>query len=566
MAKLEPGAQFSGLTIEAVIGQGSMGVIYRARDPQLDRVVALKVIADHIAADAEFRQRFMYEARLAATVEHPGIVPIYATGEQDGVPFLSMRLVEGVSLQELIAQRGRLHPREALALLRPIADALDAAATAGVLHRDVKPANILIPTNGPGAVLIDFGIGRAADSTRSTQTGGWLGTVLYLAPERVRDEGVGPASDQYSLACVFFEAVTGHAPYDKDDLLSTLFAHANEPIPIAATSDPQLDHGINEVMRIALAKDPQARFGSCGAFFTALATVMDGTPYTTSAPAVSPENVAGGTEQTSTHAPEYQAHDNAMPPPAGTATPTRSRVLPIAAAVGVGAVAVLIIAVVAFSLRDAPTSSEGLAVATSTSEAQTVAEPVTLTEPETSEPEPEPVPTRRRTVQLSQQFIPPSSPYRCVSPTLIDHSGRVAYVAEYPNGRRVEFASDGRRDFILCGGSTTRNRPGLASGTIQLAPNVYSERVLSVQGTFGRDFDDGVRGGGAIGLTVLYEDRVVCRFRTDGSGHARNFNCRKFPQQSDLGLVKLRLSVNPDDDYGVFAGIGGLKAVVEVAR
>ncbi len=574
MAQLDPGTVFAGLTIEEVIGRGSMGIVYRARDPKLERVVALKVIAEHLAADDEFRTRFATEARLAATVEHPGIVSIYATGEEEGIPYLAMRLVNGESLASLIATRGKISPRETLALLQPIAGALDSAARAGVLHRDVKPANILVPADGSGAVLIDFGIGRALDSSRSTHTGGWLGTVDYLAPERVQGNEIGASSDQYALACVFYEAVTGRPPYQKDDIVKTLFAHANDPIPSVQTLESGLDQSINGALAIGLAKSPEARFGTCAALFTALATTIENPQ-----PDVAMAGAAAGATIGSTAAfPAAENGASASPPseppsapaePAsissGDASSTRTGGIStgVIAAIAVGAIAIVIAIIVGITLlgSDSGSNSTGVAAtAAATTEAATTNDASATTAAK--------VPTRRETIELATYLIPPNPPYRCIGPGLMDHPGNADFFPQFSDGQQILYSTRPgyQKDYILCGGSTTYSRPGYSSATLGIGAPDVTERVVAVTGLFGRDFDGGIGRGGSMTLTVLYGNKPICKFSTDGDGHARRFVCKGFPEQSDLSSVRLRMKVENDSQYGQFAGIGSPKATVEVEK
>ncbi len=259
MTVLPLGSSFAGYEIIEVIGEGSMGVVYRARDPRLDREVALKVVADHIAKDPAFRERFVQEARTAARIEHPSVITIHAAGEENGIPFIAMRLVRGKDLATILEQRGSLSPSEAISLLRPIAEGLDAAHTAGIVHRDVKPANILVPDDGSPAVLVDFGIGRVSQSTRATQTGSWVGTVDYVSPEQIRGADVDGRSDQYSLGCVLYEMIEGKPPFERGDAIQTMFAHANDEIAFATIDDQR----VRSTIQRALSKDPAARFASC---------------------------------------------------------------------------------------------------------------------------------------------------------------------------------------------------------------------------------------------------------------------------------------------------------------
>lgn len=262
--KLEPGSVFASYEIRGVVGRGAMGVVYLGWDPKLDREVALKVVSEHLTDDPAFRDRFSREARAAARVDHPGVVTIYETGEEAGVPYIAMKHVSGTDLETVLAEQGRLDPSRAFRLLTPVADGLDAAHKVGVVHRDVKPANILVPNDGSTSVLVDFGIGRVTHGTRATQTGTWVGTVDYVAPEQIRGSDLDGRADQYSLACVLFEVISGGPPFPRDDPLQAMFAHANDEPPLVESGDYEVDERINAALQRALSKDPSARFPSCG--------------------------------------------------------------------------------------------------------------------------------------------------------------------------------------------------------------------------------------------------------------------------------------------------------------
>ena len=282
---LKLGTAFGGFSIEGVLGRGAMGVVYRATDVRLHRAVALKVVAAHLAADEGFRDRFVAEARAAAMVEHSGVVTIYAAGEENGTPFIAMKIVDGPELSDVITKAGRLAPQEALKILEPIAGGLDAAATAGIVHRDVKPSNILVPTDGSGAVLVDFGIGRIKGSSRATQSGSWIGTPDYVAPEQIRGEEVDGRADQYSLSCVLYELLTGNPPFVRGEDMQTLWAHVNEEpasiVSIVCGASDELD----AVIRKGLAKDPDDRFDSATEMISAARSAC-GLPVTARAVAV----------------------------------------------------------------------------------------------------------------------------------------------------------------------------------------------------------------------------------------------------------------------------------------
>jgi serine/threonine protein kinase len=265
---------FAGYEVGRIIGRGAMGVVYQAHDPKLGRDVALKVVAEHLAQDEAFRARFAQEAKSAARVEHPGVVAIYQTGEEDGIPFLVMRLVRGRELSAILGDRGKLPLAEALRLLTPIAGGLDAAHAANIVHRDVKPANILVPDDGSDPVLVDFGIGRVMQGTRATQTGSWVGTVDYVAPEQIRGGDVDGRADQYALGCVLYEMIVGEPPFRREDTIQSLFAHANDAPPLIVTGDAVADARLNEVVTRALAKDPAVRFASCADLVAVAAGVV----------------------------------------------------------------------------------------------------------------------------------------------------------------------------------------------------------------------------------------------------------------------------------------------------
>ena len=255
-AVVTPGATFAGYRVESLVGRGGMGVVYRATDTSLDRTVALKLIAPELAEDPRLRARFLKEQRLAASLEHPSVVPIYEAGERDGQLFLAMRFIEGSDLKTAIHRAGGLAPERALAILAQIADALDAAHRRGLVHRDVKPGNILIDEDGH-AYLTDFGITKRVGAA-STDTGHVLGTLDYLAPEQIRGEPIDGRTDCYALACVLYECIAGAPPFHRDTEAETMWAHLQEQPP-QVRGHPALD----PVLRKALAKDRGERHATC---------------------------------------------------------------------------------------------------------------------------------------------------------------------------------------------------------------------------------------------------------------------------------------------------------------
>jgi ABC-type branched-subunit amino acid transport system substrate-binding protein/DNA-binding beta-propeller fold protein YncE len=253
---LEPGAVFARYRIESLVGRGGMGVVYRATDLSLERPVALKLIVPELAGDEHFRERFLKEPKLAASLDHPNVVPIYAAGELDGQLYLAMRYVEGSDLKTLIGNGGKLAPERALSILGQVAGALDAAHRRGLVHRDVKPANVLLDADGH-TYLTDFGITKQVGGA-STDTGQMVGTLDYLAPEQIRGERVDARTDCYSLACVLYECLAGTPPFHRQTEAETMWAHMQEQ-PAPLRSYPALD----PVLQRALAKEPDERPDTC---------------------------------------------------------------------------------------------------------------------------------------------------------------------------------------------------------------------------------------------------------------------------------------------------------------
>ena len=247
---------FAGYRIEAELGRGGMGVVYRATDLQLERPVALKLIAPELSEDPAFRGRFLTETRLAASLDHPHVLPVHAAGEHEGRLYLAMRYVEGEDLKALLGREGRLEPQRALAICGQVAEALDAAHARGLVHRDVKPANVLLDARGE-AYLADFGLTKQVGG-ESTRTGRIVGTLDYLAPEQVRGEGVDGRTDQYALACVLHECLAGQAPFHRGSEAEVLWAHMQEEPP-SLPAYPQLD----PVLARGLAKERTERYASC---------------------------------------------------------------------------------------------------------------------------------------------------------------------------------------------------------------------------------------------------------------------------------------------------------------
>ena len=267
MSLLPPGSVLADFKIEDVVGRGGMGVVYQAVQLSLGRPVALKLIAPHLADEEGFRERFVRESRLSASIDHPHIVPVYGAGEADGVPYIAMRFVDGVNMRVAIASAGRLEPARAAQLIQQVASALDAAHERGLVHRDVKPANVLISRHGGGehAYLTDFGVTKRRNATEgNTATGQFVGTVDYVAPEQLRGEAIDGRADIYSLGCVLYQCLTGEVPFPREDDVARLFAHLSDPVPDVSERVPEAPAELSAVVRRAMAKDPQERFQSAG--------------------------------------------------------------------------------------------------------------------------------------------------------------------------------------------------------------------------------------------------------------------------------------------------------------
>jgi DNA-binding CsgD family transcriptional regulator len=264
---LPPGSMLADFQIQDVVGRGGMGVVYQAVQLSLGRPVALKLIAPHLADEDGFRERFTRESQLSASLDHPHIVPVYGAGEEDGVPYIAMRFVDGVNLRVEIAAKGRLEPGRTAQLMSQVASALDSAHERGLVHRDVKPANVLISQHGGAehAYLTDFGVTKRRTATEGgTRTGEWVGTIDYVAPEQLRGEQVDAGADIYSLGCVLYQCLTGQVPFPRENELATMWAHISDPPPAVSDVVPELPAALSAVVRRALAKAPEERYPSAG--------------------------------------------------------------------------------------------------------------------------------------------------------------------------------------------------------------------------------------------------------------------------------------------------------------
>jgi serine/threonine-protein kinase len=265
--------EVGGYRIVEPIGEGGTSVVYRAEHVRLGRSAALKLLTPALG-EANFRERFLRESRLAASLDHPSIVPVYDAGEtHDDVLYIAMQHIAGSDLRTLLVEEGRLPLRRALRIVTQIASALDAAHARGLVHRDVKPANILV---GPGdrAFLSDFGVVKELASSGRTRTGGFVGTIDYCAPEQIEGREVDARADVYALACVFYECVVGTSPFRRSSDVATLNAHLHAPPPRLTKAAADLPPALEPVLAKALAKSPLDRFATCGELVAALRTAV----------------------------------------------------------------------------------------------------------------------------------------------------------------------------------------------------------------------------------------------------------------------------------------------------
>jgi len=267
----ETGDVFAGHRVDGVAGRGAMGVVLRATDLVLDRAVALKLIAPMHARDPVFRARFERECRLAAGIDHPNVVEIFRAGEEGGRLYVTMRYIDGTDLKSLIARERRLAPERAVALVTQVAGALDAAHRRGLVHRDVKPANILVASREgvERALLTDFGISKQRTETPDTALTGAgmaLGSVDYMAPEQAQVRDLDARTDVYALGCVLFHALTGSVPFIRGNDFERMWAHVHEPAPAVSSIEPLLPAALDPVLARALEKAPDDRQQSAGEF------------------------------------------------------------------------------------------------------------------------------------------------------------------------------------------------------------------------------------------------------------------------------------------------------------
>lgn len=267
------GTEFGRYRLRRLIGRGGMGEVYEAEDTEKDRIVAIKLLPEAISHDPVFRKRLQREAHSAGRLLEPHVVPIHDYGEIDGVMFVDMRMIDGTDLRKILKNYGPMTPARAVAIVRQVASALDAAHEAGIMHRDVKPENILI-TRDDFAYLVDFGIANAATDEKLTELGTAVGTYAYMAPERFTNDEVTYRADIYALACVLHECLTGSQPYPADSVGMVITAHLMQPVPRPSVMRPGIPAELDHVIARGMAKKPADRYASAGDLAVAANTAL----------------------------------------------------------------------------------------------------------------------------------------------------------------------------------------------------------------------------------------------------------------------------------------------------
>jgi YVTN family beta-propeller protein len=350
MPQLVAGSVFAGYQIDGIAGEGGMGRVYRATEIALARPVALKLIADDFADDRKFRERFQRESMLAASIDHPNVIPIYEAGEVDGELYIAMRFVDGTDLLAAVMREGPLAPERAVKIITQVGSALDAAHRRGLVHRDVKPGNVLLTGEDEHAYLTDFGLVKTltGEAPGTTTAGHFVGTLDYSSPEAIQGGDADARSDVYSLGCVLYYTLTRVSPFLRDSNVGTMFAHVNEPPPSLLEAAPGIPPGLGDVVARALSKQPDERQQSAGEFAREAQAAL-------AAPASAPRKA------------RTPASSATAKPAAGEGPPRRNRVLGIIlpAIIGLGLIAAALAALGVFK-GDANKAGAPAAVATAT--------------------------------------------------------------------------------------------------------------------------------------------------------------------------------------------------------
>jgi serine/threonine protein kinase len=346
MAALSAGDVIAGYRLDALAGRGGMGVVFRATHIALERRVAVKLIAPELAVDEMFRQRFQRESRVAASIDHPHVIPIFDAGDEDGQLYVAMRYVDGTDLGALVTEQGSLEQSQAVDLIAQVSDALDAAHRRGLVHRDVKPANVLLESRSSGyhAYLTDFGLVKTvgAASGVATRTGQYLGTPDYAAPEQVLGADVDARTDVYALGCMLYQVIAGKAPFEGDTDVAKMFAHLSQPPPSLSEAKPDVPRALDGVIRRALAKEPDQRQGSAGELAAAARDAIAVPAPTTASPGA--RTVPSPQADTVPAPTEHARRPEPVEPP--ERPPPRSRRGWLIAAAALALVVIVVVAVV----------------------------------------------------------------------------------------------------------------------------------------------------------------------------------------------------------------------------
>ena len=294
------GTQFGPYELRSLIGVGGMGEVYRAHDTIKGRMVALKVLRTELAADPSFQERFRRESRMAARLQEPHVIPVHDFGDIRGVLFIDMRLVDGGSLKDLLRAQGALEPARAARIIAQVAAALDAAHAEGLVHRDVKPENVLL-TPDDFAYLVDFGIAHSGGDASVTASGSVIGSCAYMATERFTEGRVGPQADVYSLACVLYECLTGGPPFDHEELPQVISAHMFSPPPRPSIMRRGIGRAFDDVIAVGMAKEPAERFSSAGELARAATEAASVAPSPSPSPPTSTRPFASRLPQPGRH-------------------------------------------------------------------------------------------------------------------------------------------------------------------------------------------------------------------------------------------------------------------------
>jgi serine/threonine-protein kinase len=425
----ELGSTFAGYRLESYVARGGMGIVYSATHLRLSRTVALKLLAPELAEDTDFRTRFLKEAQLAASLEHPSVVPVYDAGEEEGLLYLAMRYLQGGDLRGLLQRQGRLSLERSLSITEQVAGALDAAHARGLVHRDVKPANILFDEAQERAYLGDFGVAKRQSSKGLTQTGSFLGSVDYCAPEQIESAVVDGRADVYALGGVFYHCLTGQPPYVRETEVAVLTAHLRDPPPALSRVRPDLPAALDGVIVTAMAKYPQVRYATAGEFAGALREAVT--------VAHQPETIRAKIAESPSERPTRMLESSGDHQPSGAADRRRPGVI-----IGVAGVAVALAAIGAVSAlvliertepsRAAPDTATSERQVTVTVESQTTvtAPATTVTEPATTTPVTSP-PTFTDTADDRESSL----------------QARTFWIS-YPGGWRVENVETDKRDLL----------------------------------------------------------------------------------------------------------------------